>query len=74
MSSDYANDSGELELAFDMRPGYPTTVYKDAYRVFAVRGINPAERRLEFETRFDLNYENGDIIDHLAFHEFEFTR
>lgn len=72
--SDYANSNGELELEFEMRPGYPTTVYKDATVFLPYEEINLRKGVWNLKLDFDLNYANGDIIDHLAFHEFEFTR
>ena len=72
--TDYANGNGELELAFDMRPGYPTTVYKDASVFLPYEELNLRKGVWNLKLDIDLNYANGELIEHLAFHEFEFTR
>ena len=70
----FSNDSGELEVAFEMKPGYPTTVYKDAQIFLPYDEIVLRKGVWNLKLDIDLNYENGDLIDHLAYHEFEFTR
>jgi hypothetical protein len=72
--SSFANDDGELELAFEMRPGYPTTVYKDATIFLPYEEINLRKGVWDLKLDIDLNYDDGKIIDHLTYHEFEFTR
>lgn len=72
--SSFSNDGGELELAFDMRPGYATTVYKDATVFLPYEEINLRKGVWNLKLDIDLNYDNGELIEHLAYHEFEFTR
>ncbi len=73
-SAAFANDDGQLELSFTMKPGYPTTVYEDATMFLPYNEI--ILRRGVWNLKFDvdLNYENGELIDHLHFEEFEFTQ
>jgi hypothetical protein len=72
--SGLSNESGELELAYEMRPGYPTTVFKDATIFLPYEEITLRKGVWNLKLDIDLNYDNGEIIDHLAYHEFEFTR
>jgi hypothetical protein len=72
--SSYANENGELEVAFSMKPGYPTTVYKDADIFLPYDEMVLRKGVWNLKLDIDLNYENGDLIDHLAYHEFEFTK
>lgn len=72
--SSYANDNGELQLEFDLRPGYPTTVYKDAAIFLPYEELNLRKGVWNLKLDIDLNYANGELIEHLYIHEFEFTR
>jgi hypothetical protein len=70
----YSNESGELELSYAMKPGYPTSVYKDATIFLPYSEIVLRKGAWNLRLDIDLNYEGGELIDHLAYHEFEFSR
>jgi hypothetical protein len=70
----YSNNSGQLETSFDMNPGYPTTVYKDADMFLPYSEINVRKGVWTLKLDIDLSYENGDLIQHLTYKEFEFTQ
>jgi len=70
----YSNEEGELEVSFVMKPGYPTTVYKDADVFLPYDEIVLRKGVWDLKLDIDLNYDNGELIDHLEYHEFEFTR
>jgi hypothetical protein len=69
-----SNDEGQLELAFDMKPGYETTVYKDATVFIPYADMIIGKGQWDLRLDIDLRYEDGELIKHLHFHEFEFTR
>jgi hypothetical protein len=73
-NTSYANGNGELEVAFEMKPGFPTTVYKDATIFLPYDEIALRKGVWNLKLDIDLNYDNGDLINHLAYHEFEFTK
>ena len=73
-SPDYSNSNGELQLEFDMRPGYPTTVYKDAVIFLPYEELNLRKGVWDLKLDIDLSYKSGELIEHLYIHEFEFTR
>lgn len=73
-SADYANGNGELELTFEMRPNYPTTVYKDAAIFLPYEELILRKGVWNLKLDIDLGYKSGELIQHLEFHEFEFTR
>lgn len=72
--SSFSNDEGQLEVSYAMKPGYPTTVYKDADIFLPYDEIVLRKGVWDLKLDIDLNYEDGDLIDHLAYHEFEFTK
>jgi hypothetical protein len=69
-----SNDDGELQLAFEMKPGYPTTVYKDATVFLPYAEIIISKGVWDLKLDIDLQYEDGELIKHLQFYEFQFTR
>jgi hypothetical protein len=73
-NTSFGNENGELEVDFDMKPGYPTTVYKDAAIFLPYDEIVLRKGVWNLKLDIDLNYDDGELIDHLAYHEFEFTR
>lgn len=73
-TSSFSNDEGELELPFSMKPGYPTTVYEDADIFLPYSEIVLRKGAWDLKLDIDLNYEDGSLIEHLAYHEFEFTK
>lgn len=73
-SSNLSNEDGQLQLKFEMKPGYDTTVYKDADMFLPYSAINVAKGKWDLKLDIDLNYEGGELIKHMYFHEFEFER
>jgi len=73
-NSSFSNDNGELEIAFSMKPGYATTVYEDADIFLPYDEIVLRKGSWDLKLDIDLNYEDGTLIDHIAYHEFEFTK
>jgi len=73
-NSGFSNDSGQLEVAFEMKPGFPTTVYKDADMFLPYNEINISSGKYNLKLDVDLSYEDGELIKHLDFYEFEFER
>jgi hypothetical protein len=70
----YSNDDGQLAVSFDMNPGYPTTVYKDADIFLPYGEINIARGKWNLKIDIDLNYDDGTLIQHLYIYDFEFDR
>lgn len=73
-STSFANENGELEVSFDMKPGYPTTEYEDATMFLPYDEMVLRKGLWNLKLDIDLNYENGELIEHLAFHDFEYQR
>ncbi len=73
-SAGFANDAGDLEVTYQMKPGYETTVYEDATVFIPYSEIVLRSGVWNLNLDVDLRYENGDLIQHLDFYDFEFTR
>ena len=71
--SSYANEEGQLETSYAIKPGYATTVYEDADMFLPYSEINLGKGVWDLKLDIDLNYEDGELIQHLTYKEFEFT-
>jgi hypothetical protein len=73
-SADYSNDEGLLQIKFAMKPGFDTAVFKDADLFLPYNEINVSKGKSNLKFDIDINYENGELIQHLDFYEFQFDR
>jgi hypothetical protein len=73
-SSAYSNNEGQLAVSFDMKPGYPTTVFKDADIFLPYSEINVTRGKWNLSLDIDLNCDDGTLIKHLDVYPFEFDR
>jgi len=71
-NTSYANKDGQLETSYDLKPGYATTVYEDASLFLPDGEINLLKGVWALKLDIDLNYENGKLIQHLAYENFEY--
>lgn len=70
----YSNSAGQLAVSFEMNPGFPTTVYKDADIFLPYSEIIVSRGKHNLKIDFDLNYNDDTLIQHLDVHAFEFER
>ncbi len=73
-SSGYSNDDGQLAVNFEMKPGFPTTVFKDADIFLPYNEISVGRGKHNLTLDIDLNCDDGTLIKHLDVYEFEFER
>jgi len=70
----YSNEDGQLEVFFEMNPGFATTVYKDADIFLPYSEITVSSGKYDLKLDVDINYADGELIQHLDFYAFEFDR
>jgi hypothetical protein len=73
-SPSFSNGSDQLEVSYDIKPGYAVTVYEDATLFLPYSEIVIRKGVWDLKLDIDLNYEDGGLIQHLDYYEFEFTR
>jgi len=73
-NSSYSNDDGELEVSFSMKPGFETTVYKDADVFLPYNQIIIGRGKWDLKLDIDLKYADGELIKHMDVYPFEFER
>lgn len=70
----FSNAEGEFEVTYSLKPGYDPAVYEDATVFIPYGEIVLPRGTWNLELDVDLRYENGELIEHLDFYEFEFKR
>ena len=73
-NSGYSNSDNQLAVSFEMKPGYPTTVFKDADIFIPYSEIVIGRGKWNLKIDFDLNCDDGELIEHLTVHDFQFER
>ena len=72
--SSFSNSDGQLRLLYEMKPGYDPAVFEDAAVFLPYNEINVGTGKWDLKLDMDLNYEGGELIQHLDYYAFEFTR
>jgi hypothetical protein len=71
----FYTENGNVAVFGDMKPGYDPADYND-FQVFMPYSEFDITRPGKYNLKMDIDliYEDGTLIQHLAFHEFEYTR
>jgi hypothetical protein len=70
----YSNRDSQLQLAYALKPGYPTTVYNDVSVFLPYQEITVSRGVWNLKLDIDLMDRNRQLIQHLDFYDFEFER
>jgi hypothetical protein len=70
----YSNGEGELEVSYPLKPALATTVYSDVNLFLPYSEIILRKGDWNLKLDVDVNYADGELIQHLDFYEFEFTK
>jgi hypothetical protein len=70
----YASKNGQLAVFKSLKPGYEPTVYEDAQLFLPYEEIKIGKGVFDMKMDIDLIYKNGDLFQHLDFHDFVFKR
>ncbi|HEX8368998.1 MAG TPA: hypothetical protein VF604_10700 [Pyrinomonadaceae bacterium] len=70
----YSSKNGQLAAFKSLKPGYEPTVYEDAQLFVPYEEIKLGKGVFDLKMDIDLIYKNGDLFQHLDFHEFVFRR
>lgn len=73
-SADYSNDDGEFRALTPIAPGYDTTVYKDLSVFIPYNQFRIARGRWNLKLDIDIVDSNEDVIKHMTWFEFAFTK
>lgn len=70
----YSSKDGQLAVYKSLKPGFEPTVYEDAQLFLPYEEIDLGRGSFDLKMDLDLIYKNGDLFQHLDFHEFVFRR
>jgi len=70
----YSSKNGQLAVFKSLKPGYEPTVYEDAQLFVPYEEIKIGKGVFDMKMDIDLIYKNGDLFQHLDFHDFVFKR
>lgn len=70
----YSSKNGQLAVFKSLKPGYEPTVYEDALLFLPYEEIKIGKGVFDMKMDIDLIYKNGDLFQHLDFHDFVFRR
>jgi len=71
-SGAFKTKNGEVAVARTLKPGFDTAVYKDLQFFMPYNEFKLSRGKYNLKMDADLNYQNGDLIQHLNFYEFEY--
>lgn len=68
----FKTKNGEVAVSRALKPGFDTAVYKDLQFFMPYNEFKLSRGKYNLKMDADLNYQNGDLIQHLNFYEFEY--
>ena len=71
-SGAFKTKNGEVAVSRGLKPGFDTAVYKDLQFFMPYNEFKLSRGKYNLKMDADLNYQNGDLIQHLNFYEFEY--
>lgn len=69
-NSAYSSKSGDVAVYYSINPGYDPAEYSDAQLFIPYEELNLNRGRHDLKFDVDLIYKNGDLIEHLGYHDF----
>ncbi len=70
----FASKDGQIAAYRSMKPGYDETVYKDLDVFMPYDEFNLSRGKYDLKMDADVIYENGDLVEHLNYHEFQYEK
>ncbi|HEY0426293.1 MAG TPA: zinc ribbon domain-containing protein [Pyrinomonadaceae bacterium] len=72
-NKEYRSKDGQVAVFKSLKPAYDDTVYEDAQLFIPYSEFNLDKGKYNLKMDIDVIYENGDLIQHVDYHEFEYT-
>jgi hypothetical protein len=69
----YRSKDGQVAVYKTLKPAYDDTVYEDAQVFIPYEEFNLDSGKYTLKMDVDVIYENGDLVEHMKFEEFEYT-
>lgn len=70
----YSSTDGQVAVFSLLKPGFEDTVYKDLEVFMPYDELKLTNGKHDLKMDADVIYENGDIVEHLGYHDFEYEK
>lgn len=70
----FRSKDGQVAIYYDINPAYDPAYFDDAQLFMPYDELNLTRGRYDLQMDIDLIYENGDLIEHMAFSDFVYTK
>ena len=72
-NKDYRSKDGQVAVFKALKPAYDDTIYEDEAVFIPYEEFNLEKGDYDLKADVDVIYKNGDLVEHMKFHEFEYT-
>ena len=70
----YSSTDGQTAVFRALKPGYDDTIYKDLEVFMPYDELKLTNGKYDLKMDADVIYENGDMVEHLGYHDFEYEK
>lgn len=70
----YSSTNGQTAVFRLLKPGYEDTIYKDLEVFMPYDELKLSSGKYDLKMDADVIYENGDMVEHLGYHDFQYEK
>jgi hypothetical protein len=73
-AKNYSSKDGQTAVFRALKPGYDDTIYKDLDVFMPYDELRLGRGKYDLKMDVDVIYENGDLVEHLGYHDFQYEK
>jgi hypothetical protein len=73
-SKKYSSKDSQVTVYRALKPGYDETIYKDLDVFMPYDELKLGRGKYDLKMDADVIYENGDLVEHLGYHDFQYEK
>jgi hypothetical protein len=70
----FSDSDGKVAVYRALKPGFDDTIYKDLEVFMPYEELKLPPGKYDLKMDADLTYENGELIEHLGYHDFQYEK
>lgn len=70
----FANKDGKVAVSRALKPGFDDTIYKDLEIFMPYEELKLGPGKYDLKMDADVTYENGELVEHLGYHDFIYEK
>jgi hypothetical protein len=70
----FSSKDGQVAVYRSIKPGYDDTIYKDLEVFMPYDELKLGRGKYDLKMDADVIYENGDLVEHLGYHDFQYEK